>query len=124
MTFPIGPIGDIEWNDQAFERLVLPNDHKDLILALIESQVANKDQFDDVIQGKGALSYEPWSVNLCHDSVLRKSIGKGMIMLLSGPPGVGKTLTAESGNHPPIKASATRLTEMIQCRRTYARHFI
>ena len=23
--------------------------------------------------------------------------GKGMIMLLSGPPGVGKTLTAESG---------------------------
>jgi hypothetical protein len=24
-------------------------------------------------------------------------LGKGIIMLLSGPPGVGKTLTAESG---------------------------
>ena len=24
-------------------------------------------------------------------------VGRGMIMLLSGPPGVGKTLTAESG---------------------------
>ncbi|KAL8651371.1 MAG: hypothetical protein Q9210_003290 [Variospora velana] len=74
MTFPVGPIGEIKWNDRAFERLVLPNDHKDLILALIESQVANREQFDDVIQGKG----------------------KGMIMLLSGPPGVGKTLTADS----------------------------
>lgn len=27
-------------------------------------------------------------------------IGKGMIILLSGPPGVGKTLTAESGIFP------------------------
>lgn len=54
---------------------MLPHEHKELILALTESQVENKDGFDDVIQGKG----------------------KGMIMLLSGPPGVGKTLTAESG---------------------------
>lgn len=54
---------------------MLPHEHKELILALTESQVENKDEFDDVIQGKG----------------------KGMIMLLSGPPGVGKTLTAESG---------------------------
>lgn len=54
---------------------MLPHEHKELILALTESQVENKEHFDDVIQGKG----------------------KGMIMLLSGPPGVGKTLTAESG---------------------------
>ncbi|KAL8771692.1 MAG: hypothetical protein Q9209_002883 [Squamulea sp. 1 TL-2023] len=74
LTFSIRSIGEIRWNDTAFDRLVLPQDHKELILALIESQVANKETFDDVIQGKG----------------------KGMIMLLSGPPGVGKTLTAES----------------------------
>ena len=37
-------------------------------------QVKNNEQFDDFVQGKG----------------------KGIIMLLAGPPGVGKTLTAES----------------------------
>jgi len=68
-------VKEIGYNNAAFDSLVLPEDHKELILALTESQVANKETFDDVIQGKG----------------------KGMIMLLSGPPGVGKTLTAESG---------------------------
>ncbi|MCJ1272200.1 hypothetical protein MMC22_012108 [Lobaria immixta] len=72
LTFSIGSVKDIQWNDGAFESLVLPQDHKELILALTESQVQNKNGFDDVIQGQG------------------------MIMLLSGPPGVGKTLTAES----------------------------
>ena len=75
LTFPIGSVKDIKWNEDAFDSLVLPEDHKELILALTESQVAHKETFDDVIQGKG----------------------KGMIMLLFGPPGVGKTLTAESG---------------------------
>lgn len=75
LTFNISSVLDIEYNESAFESLVLPEDHKELILALAESQVQHRDSFDDVIQGKG----------------------KGMIMLLSGPPGVGKTLTAESG---------------------------
>ena len=75
LTFSIGSVLAIEYNESAFESLVLPEDHKELILALAESQVQHRDSFDDVIQGKG----------------------KGMIMLLSGPPGVGKTLTAESG---------------------------
>ncbi|MCJ1465286.1 hypothetical protein MMC07_003902 [Pseudocyphellaria aurata] len=74
VTFSIGSVKNIKWNDGAFESLVLPQDHKELILALTQSQVQNKSGFDDVIQGKG----------------------QGMIMLLSGPPGVGKTLTAES----------------------------
>lgn len=74
LTFSVGSVLDIEYNESAFESLVLPEDHKELILALAESQVQHRDSFDDVIQGKG----------------------KGMIMLLSGPPGVGKTLTAES----------------------------
>ena len=75
LTFSIGSVLDIVYSGSAFESLVLPEDHKELILALAESQVQHRDSFDDVIQGKG----------------------KGMIMLLSGPPGVGKTLTAESG---------------------------
>ena len=75
LTFSINAIKDIKYNDGAFDSLVLPEDHKELVLALTESQALHKETFDDVIQGKG----------------------KGMIMLLSGPPGVGKTLTAESG---------------------------
>ena len=74
LQFSIDCVSGIKWNKSAFESLVLPSDHKELILALTESQVQSKDSFDDVIQGKG----------------------KGMIILLSGPPGVGKTLTAES----------------------------
>lgn len=53
---------------------MLPPDQKDLIMSFVESQIQNHQTFDDVIQGKG----------------------KGIVMLLSGPPGVGKTLTAES----------------------------
>ena len=92
LTFAIGSVKDIKYNEDAFKSLVLPEDHKELILALTESQVANKESFDDVIQGKG----------------------KGMIMLLSGPPGVGKTLTAESGivfPHPHL-LSHTHLTHL------------
>lgn len=53
VTFSIGSVKDIQWNDGAFESLVLPEDHKELILALTQSHVQNKDGFDDVIQGKG-----------------------------------------------------------------------
>jgi SpoVK/Ycf46/Vps4 family AAA+-type ATPase len=74
LWFFVKSIVDIEWSDGAFKSLVLPEDQKDLILAFAKSQMKNKDSFDDVIQGKG----------------------RGIILLLSGPPGVGKTLTAKS----------------------------
>ncbi|KAL1646915.1 hypothetical protein SLS58_003051 [Diplodia intermedia] len=74
MQFPIGGIREIEWNEGAFDSLVAPPEQKDLILAFAQTQAKSKDCFDDVISGKG----------------------RGIIMLLSGPPGVGKTLTAES----------------------------
>lgn len=68
---------DIKWNTDAFDSLVLPKEQenlKDLILAFAKAQSKSLDSFDDVIQGKG----------------------RGIIMQLSGPPGVGKTMTAES----------------------------
>ncbi|RTE83715.1 hypothetical protein BHE90_001729 [Fusarium euwallaceae] len=74
MEFFIDDVSEVKFNDQAFESLVLPKDQKDLILAFAESQVKYKNVFDDIISGKG----------------------KGIIMLLSGGPGIGKTLTAES----------------------------
>ncbi|RAH69918.1 ATP-binding protein [Aspergillus aculeatinus CBS 121060] len=73
--FLIDYVEDVVWNDRAFESLVLPcgqQDLKRLILAVAKAQ--SLDLFDDVVRGKG----------------------QGVNILLSGPPGVGKTLTAES----------------------------
>lgn len=74
MEFYIDDIGDVQFNQDAFSSLVMPEEKKELILAFAQSQVKYKNAFDDVISGKG----------------------KGIIMLLSGGPGIGKTLTAES----------------------------
>ncbi|KAF2001125.1 ATPase [Amniculicola lignicola CBS 123094] len=74
LLFYLDLIKEIEFNEDAFQALVLPEDQKELILSFAESQAMNNSAFDDVISGKG----------------------RGHITLLSGPPGVGKTLTAES----------------------------
>lgn len=74
LNFFVNAVHDISWNEGAFDRLVLPAQQKELILGFVESQQDEMNQFDDVIEGKG----------------------RGMILLLCGPPGVGKTLTAES----------------------------
>lgn len=74
LEFFIEQVEDIVWNNDAFDKLVLPDDQKELVLAFSESQLEGGAAFDDVISGKG----------------------KGIICLLSGPPGVGKTLTAEA----------------------------
>ncbi|KAF8055356.1 P-loop containing nucleoside triphosphate hydrolase protein [Lyophyllum atratum] len=54
--------------------IVLEDTHKELIQALIRQQSARAAFFDDIVAGKG----------------------KGLIGLLSGKPGCGKTLTAEA----------------------------
>ncbi|KAH7092408.1 hypothetical protein FB567DRAFT_237317 [Paraphoma chrysanthemicola] len=74
LNFFVNCVQDISWQKDAFDRLVLPKNQKELILGFAESQRKFRDSFDDVIEGKG----------------------RGMIILLCGPPGVGKTLTAES----------------------------
>ncbi|RDW71005.1 hypothetical protein BP6252_07568 [Coleophoma cylindrospora] len=74
VEFYVENVNPIKWNVESFQRLVLPNDYKELVLAFVEGQLSQKDKFDDIVQGKG----------------------QGIIMLLNGEPGVGKTLTAES----------------------------
>ncbi|KAI1384743.1 putative AAA family ATPase [Hypoxylon trugodes] len=74
VTFYIDNVNEIEWHDGAFDSLVLTGGYKKLIMAFVESHIENKDRFDDVVEGKG----------------------QGITMLLEGPPGVGKTLTAEA----------------------------
>lgn len=73
--FAIDRLQDIQWSDEPFNFLVLGQKQKMLISALVRQHVTNNSQsFDDVIKGKG----------------------RGLIGLLSGKPGCGKTMTAEA----------------------------
>ncbi|KAJ9143519.1 AAA family ATPase [Pleurostoma richardsiae] len=73
--FSVSQMRDPEWNDDAFEALVLEEDLKHFVRDLVsEHKAGNSEAFDDVIRDKG----------------------KGLVGLLNGPPGVGKTLTAEA----------------------------
>ncbi|XXH01683.1 hypothetical protein Hte_008044 [Hypoxylon texense] len=67
-------VKDIVWGVDAFEQLVLPHEYKQIVWAFVDAQLSRSDDFDDVVRGKG----------------------KGIILLLSGEPGTGKTLTSES----------------------------
>ncbi|KAI4134159.1 MAG: hypothetical protein LQ347_001757 [Umbilicaria vellea] len=66
-------ITEVVWSKEAFKSLVLDRKTKDLIQALISNQLA-AEKSTDLISGKG----------------------NGLILLLHGGPGTGKTLTAES----------------------------
>ena len=72
--FAVSRLSKIEWDDKIFESLVLPPTQKRLIRTLVKSHVNETSTFDDFVKEKG----------------------KGLIGLLTGPPGVGKTLTAEA----------------------------
>lgn len=73
-SLAVNHVKPIIWND-SFSNLVLPHQEKDLLLAFAQSKIKSSDfSFDDFVDGKG----------------------RGIIILLSGSPGVGKTLTAES----------------------------
>jgi hypothetical protein len=63
----------VNWNKKAFDQLILDTKTKELITALINVQKSDNKKMDDIITGKG----------------------KGLIILLHGSPGTGKTLTAE-----------------------------
>jgi adenylate kinase family enzyme len=76
-AFAVSEIEEVGWNDEIIDSLVLDPERKDFIHALVRThglKNAGNDVFDDFVLGKG----------------------KGLIGLLSGPPGVGKTLTAEA----------------------------
>ncbi|KUJ10193.1 P-loop containing nucleoside triphosphate hydrolase protein [Mollisia scopiformis] len=72
-AFAVSPLKDVVWDESAFEKLIIEPKRRDLICSLVRSHRNDKTGFDDIIRNKG----------------------KGLIGLLSGGPGVGKTLTAE-----------------------------
>lgn len=51
--FAVSGINDIEWDDGAFDSLVMPNEKKDIVRALVESHAHEaKNNIDDVIKGQ------------------------------------------------------------------------
>ncbi|EMD62473.1 hypothetical protein COCSADRAFT_146272 [Bipolaris sorokiniana ND90Pr] len=75
LEFSLSGIEEIKWNEEAFSSLVLPSQIKQNLKGLVSSHRFHAAKtIDDVIQGKG----------------------KGLNVVLHGPPGVGKTLTGES----------------------------
>lgn len=70
--FDVDGITGINFRADAFDNLVIAQNTKDMITSLVKSPSNNTVLFDDFIEGKG----------------------KGLIFLLHGPPGVGKTFTA------------------------------
>lgn len=74
LEFTVSGISEIVYNDEAFDTLVLPENQKDIIKALVSSHAFHAHKsIDDIISGKG----------------------RGLVAVLHGKPGTGKTLTAE-----------------------------
>ena len=77
MDFNVVHSKDIDLNEESFAGLVLPEERKSLLRSLIEANGklnAGGAAFDDFVRGKG----------------------QGLVINLFGPPGVGKTLSAEA----------------------------
>ncbi|KAJ7775948.1 hypothetical protein DFH07DRAFT_911992 [Mycena maculata] len=73
LEFDITKVAPVSWNEDAFANLVLPADRKTLLRSLVEAH-HEEAGFDDFVKGKGA----------------------GLVVNLFGPPGVGKTFSAEA----------------------------
>ncbi len=74
--FSDAEIRKIKFNDDAFNALIFEEAKKKTLLSLVKAHATDAAGLDDVIKGKG----------------------KGLIFLLHGEAGTGKTLTAGSWN--------------------------
>lgn len=69
----VGNLKSVSWEDSAIQKLVLDKGKKDLLKAFVSSTNDWQSRSGDIIANKG----------------------RGLTIVLHGPPGVGKTLTAE-----------------------------
>lgn len=80
-----------EWNEGAYDKLVLSPGRKDMVLSFVQTHRSTREFGNDIVAGKGKLL---WDHDDCELILLP---GLGLVMLLNGPTGTGKTLTVESG---------------------------
>jgi SpoVK/Ycf46/Vps4 family AAA+-type ATPase len=73
VKLPVSRMTEVKWNQDAFKKLVVDDQKKELIKALVTNRIAAGES-TDLMSGKG----------------------NGLFILLHGGPGTGKTLTAES----------------------------
>ncbi|KAI1459643.1 hypothetical protein F4805DRAFT_419753 [Annulohypoxylon moriforme] len=71
--YNVAQLRPVQFQNNAWSRIVLDQEYKDVVQAMVASYLRKSDTFQDLVPGKGA----------------------GISILLHGPPGVGKTLTAE-----------------------------
>lgn len=69
----VNQLKPVKFRKNAWDRLVLDSEYKDIVQAMVSSYVDKTASLEDLVAGKGA----------------------GLVALLHGPPGTGKTLTAE-----------------------------
>ncbi|KAM0796490.1 P-loop containing nucleoside triphosphate hydrolase protein [Usnea florida] len=69
----ISELQDVTFREDSFKKLVIKAKHKTVVKAMVRSYLSKEPTFGDLIQGKG----------------------RGLVVLLHGAPGTGKTLTAE-----------------------------
>ena len=62
----------VKFREKAFRRLVIKDEYKKIIKAMVQAYMLDTPGFSDIVSGKG----------------------RGLAILLHGPPGTGKTLTA------------------------------
>ncbi|KAI0126120.1 hypothetical protein BJ170DRAFT_725951 [Xylariales sp. AK1849] len=72
LEFFVDQLFPIDWNKSCFDDLVLDSSIKKTVQALVSTHSEKREGFDDIVKGKG----------------------QGLVCVLHGPPGVGKTLTA------------------------------
>lgn len=80
----VSRISDVTWNKQAFDSLVIDEDTKQCVKALVSNQLT-AEKATDLVYGKG----------------------NGLVILLHGGPGTGKTLTAGKKLHQLLKSTVT-----------------
>lgn len=76
----VNDLKPVTFREKAFKRLVIKDEYKKIIKAMVQAYMLEQPGFSDFVSGKG----------------------RGLTILLHGPPGTGKTLTAGNRTIPTV----------------------